>query len=350
MDIYQYINSKAIREHLRKIGYKFNSMEAIWLVYQNYDLIFDEKCKAWEDIMRNMEDMSFPEEKLAHGVKFKSTFSALRDYILYKKESIKLFKIDNEDYFYKFIYYCDKKYEDSYEVKTSFKKYQDVINYIIDNKKDLHFSESKYDGKLTWTTYPFDGINIVKMKYGDEDDVGILYLKQNLEVCDISMGDHLNNQNDDYIYNLLFQFFDSMWFKFPVPFKKGDILYNPRQKKISGCNTGPFVFQELCECGYDISDMTAYGYFLYEDGEIYWECMHLYMDLEYYEDKISGVFRTLLPISNYLKGELELDLCVKGYHHILMQEIVKKEKGNMYYTKEGLELMGVDDDEKTDNK
>ena len=45
-----------------------------------------------------------------------------------------------------------------------------------------------------------------------------------------------------------------------------------------------------------------------------------------------------------------LDLCVKGYHHILMQEIVKKEKGNMYYTKEGLELMGVDDDEKTDNK
>ena len=34
MDITGFINSKDIREHHRAIGYKYNELEADWLVYQ----------------------------------------------------------------------------------------------------------------------------------------------------------------------------------------------------------------------------------------------------------------------------------------------------------------------------
>lgn len=33
MDIFRFINSKDIREHIRSIRYEFNSLEAAWLIY-----------------------------------------------------------------------------------------------------------------------------------------------------------------------------------------------------------------------------------------------------------------------------------------------------------------------------
>lgn len=49
MDIFRFVNSKDIREHLRNIGYEFNSLEAAWLIYQCRDAAIDEKHKAWND-------------------------------------------------------------------------------------------------------------------------------------------------------------------------------------------------------------------------------------------------------------------------------------------------------------
>ena len=49
MNILRFVNSKDIREHLRNIGYEFNSLEAAWLIYQCRDAAIDEKHKAWND-------------------------------------------------------------------------------------------------------------------------------------------------------------------------------------------------------------------------------------------------------------------------------------------------------------
>lgn len=35
MNIYEFINSKDIREHCEKIGHKFNSIECAYLIYQS---------------------------------------------------------------------------------------------------------------------------------------------------------------------------------------------------------------------------------------------------------------------------------------------------------------------------
>lgn len=46
MDIFRFVNSKDVREHLKSIDYEFNSLEAAWLIYQCRDAAIDEKHKA----------------------------------------------------------------------------------------------------------------------------------------------------------------------------------------------------------------------------------------------------------------------------------------------------------------
>ena len=56
MNILRFVNSKDIREHLRNIGYEFNSLEAAWLIYQCRDATIDEKHKAWNELIEKMPD------------------------------------------------------------------------------------------------------------------------------------------------------------------------------------------------------------------------------------------------------------------------------------------------------
>ena len=61
MVIFRFINSKDIREHLRNIGYEFNSLEAAWLIYQCHDATIDEKHKAWNELIEKMPDCPIAE-------------------------------------------------------------------------------------------------------------------------------------------------------------------------------------------------------------------------------------------------------------------------------------------------
>ena len=51
MDIFRFVNSKDVREHLKSIDYEFNSLEAAWLIYQCRDAAIDEKHKAWNELI-----------------------------------------------------------------------------------------------------------------------------------------------------------------------------------------------------------------------------------------------------------------------------------------------------------
>ena len=44
--------------------------------------------------------------------------------------------------------------------------------------------------------------------------------------------------------DLKYSSFEGLWFDFPTPFKKGDIIYDPQNAKI-GCCSGPFVVSNI---------------------------------------------------------------------------------------------------------
>ena len=114
--------------------------------------------------------------------------------------------------------------------------------------------------------------------------------------------------------------FQGTWIEIPTPFKKGDILFgaNPHTFRDGEFGHEPFVLTSICYWDNekiqerlrkhgDSNDMTAYGYWVDEDGQVYGECMHSYQNLEYYRGKLTGVSRILTAISNHTKGEIDCE-------------------------------------------
>ena len=61
MDIYNLINSKAISEYCRKINHKFNIEEVAVLIHRNDKMSVKEKINAYDEIIKNYEDMEIIE-------------------------------------------------------------------------------------------------------------------------------------------------------------------------------------------------------------------------------------------------------------------------------------------------
>ncbi len=67
MDLLKFINSNDIRNHLEKIGYEFNSLEAAWLIYQCRNATVTEKHKAWNELTETMPDCRIEERWFTPG-------------------------------------------------------------------------------------------------------------------------------------------------------------------------------------------------------------------------------------------------------------------------------------------
>ncbi len=144
-------------------------------------------------------------------------------------------------------------------------------------------------------------------------------------------------------------FFNNLWFHFPTPFKKGDILYNPHDHSQVFC-TGPIVMTGITPLKFDedglshtdSSDMNVWGFFQNtENGTIYHEITWNYMDYEYFPNAmLTGKKRILTALSNLIKEEIDIELFIKAYHLIILEE-TRNDLMPTYFTDEGLKLAGI---------
>ena len=93
--------------------------------------------------------------------------------------------------------------------------------------------------------------------------------------------------------------------------------------------------------------MIANGYFLYDDGRIYRECMHNYLTLDYYEEELVGNKRTLKAISNYMKGKIDLRELIDAYSIIIQEERIEEQRRGISVLDEYLMLSGLKDESVT---
>lgn len=170
-------------------------------------------------------------------------------------------------------------------------------------------------------------------------------------VTEIEYDSGMSDEESDIMMRL-----EEVCFVCPVPFQKGDIVCAPLSPHAAD---GPFVFLRTWYEGKtaeetrkylksaDSSDMTAYGYFQDDQygckGQIYWECMHDYVSLEYYRGSFKGRKRILKAVGNFLKGELDLDHVLNAYHIILNEENADEFRKLLGITQEGLCLAGLRD-------
>ena len=291
MNITRFINSKDIRKHLESINYPFTSTEAAWLIWQCRDLTLKEKHAAWQELIDAMPDCPI-EERLWVAAR-PSLHAFLKEYMQFQDGLIKELytRKDNEIYAGKI---WRPGPEEIYPYSTVELCLKECRETFVDEATKT-YSVSKYQ-----LDEPGKYVARADFRSGD----GALMR--------IDQGHSFRNDFDRTI-------FMGSWFHFPLPFKKGDIVWNPHLSR-GQCGGGPFVFEAAGLDVYqdeltkerilreaDETDMLAMGYVYSEYwGEFVEEDFHAYLDLEYYRGGFDEAEDRLLPaLSDCLKAEEE---------------------------------------------
>lgn len=316
MDILQFINSNAIRNHLKKINYQFDTLEAAWLIYHSYNHSVYEKFNAYEQLMKEYPDCRV-EERL-HTPAQDSLFEYLKNYIKVYRNAIYEFEAPDA------VYSIDVKHferETDYTVETMFTNLNAVIRQC----------------KIEWDDEkPGDIKNFVISKYIPESEKssGSIIPQQM-----ILKGDGLKPIYIDFRNDIEYDLLGDLWFDFPTPFKKGDIVWNKHYKFT------PVVllfnsYEDLSKEGYkclreigDETDMTYEYYCMIDSDSIFRDIDYNYMDLEYYPYELTGKDKALLPISRFLKGDIDIGLCCNAFHSLSLRDYTKKSMSKEYIDK-----------------
>lgn len=331
MDYCKYVNSKAIGKYLRDINYRFNTKEAAWLIYQCSSISLTEKHAAWRQLMADMPDFDLG-ERFAF-LPNNSLFELIRRYIKNHENQLELFNKKEEVAIYQYRFHCSNDpcwCEDFEGIYASLEELWAAI------EEDMHLG--------------IDVIEIRKRYIGRNKTIDVRFTPSRT-VMDI----YSYNHNDDTA--LIEEGFDEMWFDFPVPFEKGDILvpaHIPGPNNLWSEN-GPFVMESITPWEKelnervdnanrgDYSDMLSWGYFQDPDGRIYRECEYGYMNLEYYEGPFNGPRRLLIALSNFVKGEISIEMLLSAYRKIIMDEINDDVMLHSWYSEDTLRKCGLED-------
>lgn len=310
-----YVNSKDIREYLREIGYSFTVQEVAWLIWQCEHLTLKEKRDAWQNLMdREFLDRETP-LVLTICAEPQKLWDFLCRYMEIEMGWLERF-MDPENSVYHFSIRFTHR-DDAFEYvddRYVFSNYEDCLEAAKKEVSDYDDQEKK-NLKVRITRRRIDS------KDGPYHSMSV-YLDPNYEILEVEASGTPEEESYTHIT------FEEMWFDFPVPFKKGDIIYDtviPEDWPYGG----PMVLEECAPDHYakkgrrgcDNTDMWVQGYFRWDGGTIYQESSWNYMNYEYYPvEKLTGKKRVLPVVSRYLKGEIGLCCMLNFYHQVLTEE------------------------------
>lgn len=334
MDIYSYLNSLNIEAHCRKIRHPFSGIESAFLVWKSDHHSIEEKHRAYREIIASSGDETILLDRRGEDRPF-----ALRDFLnRYMEIENRLLRLFCEtsplsSYFYRVYWDGGKRDTDRglyatlddciCALSADWEDEDHVIKTIV--SKQWHRSKEYPEGKALWVQLMPD------------------YCMGLTGICSGSCSAFLTEEEAD-----IFDFFDRFWLYVPAPFQKGDIVYDA----VSG-RPEPFLLEGLCyqkidrehldrlKKHGDLTDMTAYGYFLTEDGRLYYECMHDYLSLQYYTEPLAGKARILKPVSNYMKNEIDFLLLLNACIIIAGEERIGDYRNHLCVTDEELRLAGL---------
>lgn len=329
MDIYPYINSRAIREHLKKLDYTFDPMLCAYLVWQSANHTLKEKHAAWQEIIDTMPDMPVPERMNCEG--WDSLHQMLKSYMETENQLISWLEEEDGNSVY------------VYEILTPFSRYRFLGEEDL-GRSDHHWHDGtmmsrsfretfeqamkraredgirfriqkRYLGEPRWERsingeYDTEGNIIEVYPYGITDETEPERIREGVPL--------LTKEQSDLIGSS----FDGFWYDIPIPFEKGDLVYDPHGQCSCSWSSAPFVLmgtvpwfrkeqEEKRGCIRDprvgdYTDMRAYGYsFDSESGFLNDDFDAWYLNLEYYTEPLRGRERITGAISKLVKEEID---------------------------------------------
>lgn len=367
MDLFRFIDSKDIREHLRQIGYSFTAPEAAFLVWQCRSVTLKEKIAAWRTIIETMPDCSLTrrkEEPIGNCHDF------LRRHIASQETLLKEFP-NGKNCVYRYEIHEPQRWH-----WTQDDGWRGGEEYFNSFDPCLSHCLRQLDGDTET-----DKLRFYRQEWCVSDEKAAIrwFLETDREQnpvrvdrCGIPGGDELTDTDCT---------FSDMWFAFPTPFKRGDLVWDP----FCG-EAAPFVLnylnvwdtQEMLRQGLSpdgvyaglvrnadkrvqayrrtgcVMDMGAYGYG-WQDGFGVWNEFGgwaNYLDLEFYPFDPKGKSRILRPVSEFLKGNCDLELLLNSYTALMLGgiygELTKAYQDE--YCKDALKMVGLKPEQESPNK
>ena len=212
VDVCRFINSKDIRDYLRSIHYQFTPIEAAWLINECRELTLQEKHAAWQELINTMQDCPI-EERLWTAAR-PSLHDFLKEHMQFQDGQIKELYTRKENEIY-----AGRTWGSSIEEIYPFSS---VDRCLAECRKT-------FDNEATYSVCKY------RIDEPDRYVAHAMFRPEDGALMRIDQGQSFRNYSDRTI-------FTGSWFHFPLPFKKGDIVWNLHLSR-GQCGGGPFVLE-----------------------------------------------------------------------------------------------------------
>ena len=335
-DIFEFLDSHSIKEHLQRINYELTTPVAAFIVHRSHKATLQQKLKGWQKIIDSMPNFTMSRRNDTFNIPDFHAF--LRNVIKQEQRKLAHFKRVDDHFLYFFEDHSWNLREQDRCLYGPYSSYQKCFDAIW---KELEGDNPK---EIWVTRRPIDP---------DEDhytdDMAILNANGEVMSCDYRLEgewDEAGTSSD----------FEDMWFDIPTPFHAGDIVCNLQRPNepmvLFDLQTwgSERVDKELASSVYkerlvdkadkllrwhrydgDTSDMYAYGcqvssalHFPFYIGEP----EGFLLDIDYYRKPLKSEERILYGVRAYVKGDLAVDsLAAMASAYELQAMAEKKTRG-----------------------
>lgn len=333
MDIYDFFNSPDVAEHCRSIGHKLNAIEAAVMINKSDKHTLSEKHAAYKAIIAEYPDMEIPES--LHCGHIKSFHAELAKQISHDELLIEKFLTSEAGAVFQVSVLHSGRNSNNHTSEKLFANYNDAV---ADMKEYLKYVEEPI---TTMTVLP----RIKKIYIGSDEwmhpEVSpqgeiirfewVWMPKQELGTSNYCVFDEDSQDRRKGT----FDFLESFLIHVPVPFKPSDLVENSSINCMEMGNV--YVLQDTAygrNVGSDTSDMTAYAYYVSENGSVECECMHFYPDLRYCRRELEGDARILEYVSLFIQDKLCLCNLLRIQRYLVGDKITSNIETNEYRFRE----------------
>jgi hypothetical protein len=294
MDIYSYLDSPDIAEHCRKIGHKFDTLEAAWVVASCESKTRAQKHEGWRGIIETMPDM--PNE--ATGARVFNAHPSVHQYLL---DRIAREEAEERDFYTPpvgAVYVPIAKDESGCNANGSDGFSSKSLGVFTTAQKALEAVRGCFESEYVFRI-------CVKLEIPDGGTAIEALFDYGGELLDIYR-EKSDPDDEGYVDELV----ERMYIHLPVPFEKGDIVRLER-------HDDPCVLDSILywRKDYDVwrqrngdsSDMQVDVYLFDEDDRFRWDWIPCGLTrLRYYDGEFTGKYKFMPYLSKYIK---ESDRC-----------------------------------------
>lgn len=351
MDIYRFLDSNDIRAHLQRLRYGFTLPEAAFLVWQCATAPLSEKHAAWRELIKTMPDCRMERRRIMCEIQ--SMHGFLQEYIELEEKLLRDFHRESDAvYFYNILRkdegFCDG-FSESEKYERAFPAFSHCLAAVKEEICDYGAEDILY-------------IYIKRQLLSEPNRSMTVFLNNRLEIMDIdTFRSPLTKREQE-----LLGAFEGMWFAFPTPFKRGDLVCQKHSLKAwrfpqNVCyvldSIAAWTNREIQENGFwrsrsdtqdmdqlhqmllkdgDVTDMSFSAYSA-EDGQIIFYNVGWYLSLERFDGTLTGKQRALYPLRDLLNGKIRPDMFLDALCVLRADEETKNTAGireNLLYHKD----------------